>query len=1206
MATKGKIRGIYIAVELDKTKINSQITSLVKEINTEFKKVDNLGIKLETGTIASQFKDAANYAANLKEQIAAIGKTGGIASVIQNSKELSNTFKELSESTGLSTDRLRAMFTTMTRTSTEKAIVSSMTSLARAMGLTGKEAFDLAKSFGVTGAALEALDAKFNRTSKSGKSFAESLKNLITTNNAMAALQSGLAVVGMNISFGGIVELGKAAVKTSVEIDSLNTAFTSIDKSSALAAGQLEVIRKITNDLGLEFYSTAKSAKGFYAAAKNSTIAKDADKIFYAFSAASSALKLTNDDVQGVMLAISQMMSKGKISAEELRQQLAERLPGAVQVLAKSMGVTGAELDKMLEGGKVGLENLSKMADELIKIYDNAGKKAGRSMLGEMNRLSTAWTDFKASIFSSQFIADAIRKMRVSVEGLTSALGSLSKAWNAVYVATQTFFASYAALKVLSVIGNVEKLTVATLSLAKAWNALKLAMVSHPIGAIAVAISSVIGVLSLFTNKNREATKSVEDFKKPNAEFAKSFKSISEETDKATKSLDAYAEAKRKAVMDTFKADMQSSIANLRNGVKALSDEVGNIFPDNSYGMGFGGILNSISNEKSRGDVQSYVRMMGSMVDALAKGKISSDSFLEGIDGIIAGLDTLGVNTENLKKISVNMFDEVKNGYKASEEAARGLSNEIQRAINLTGQFQLANSDIKTKTIRLNAELTGNKAYSSVMGTVTGEIKGIYDSKNQAASLTEDQYKSIVNASFKSKEAVISAMKDIQAEFGAIDTASKESLDTVADFFYKSAQAAIKATASKGSGGSGSVENKRKSAENLLKAYESEMKTIQIASQYAPDSFSYAWEMLNTQMNDAEKKVASFKKTYAKVLSGEELEKAGETIRANYNQKLLSDQDKLLNDWLSKSNSAMDEYYMSHGLLNERVLKDAQKNYDSQANALKEMLGKEVISYEDYLKRIAALDEQRNKITDKEKAVSEGRFFGDANKGFNSWFKQAKEDVFDLEKIGYQVSESMYSNFSNAFTGLIMGTKDMKSAFKDAAMSMLNDIVALISKMLVLRSIEAGMGGGFSSFFKFANGGIADTGMASGVYTAPTYFNIGNNQSSSIKKFAKGNAVFAEAGPEAIMPLARTSSGKLGVAAVGGTQNGGVEANIQVNVYNNSNSKAEVRQSTNSSGGKTIDVYIGDMVAKQMVTPGTKLNRAVSAQTGSTQSVVRR
>ena len=90
------------------------------------------------------------------------------------------------------------------------------------------------------------------------------------------------------------------------------------------------------------------------------------------------------------------------------------------------------------------------------------------------------------------------------------------------------------------------------------------------------------------------------------------------------------------------------------------------------------------------------------------------------------------------------------------------------------------------------------------------------------------------------------------------------------------------------------------------------------------------------------------------------------------------------------------------------------------------------------------------------------------------------------------------------------------------------------------------------------------------------------------------------------MPLARTSSGKLGVAAVGGTQNGGVEANIQVNVYNNSNSKAEVRQSTNSSGGRTIDVYIGDMVAKQMVTPGTKLNRAVSAQTGSTQSVVRR
>jgi hypothetical protein len=79
-------------------------------------------------------------------------------------------------------------------------------------------------------------------------------------------------------------------------------------------------------------------------------------------------------------------------------------------------------------------------------------------------------------------------------------------------------------------------------------------------------------------------------------------------------------------------------------------------------------------------------------------------------------------------------------------------------------------------------------------------------------------------------------------------------------------------------------------------------------------------------------------------------------------------------------------------------------------------------------------------------------------------------------------------------------------------------------------------------------------------------------------------------------------NGRLGVAATGGGGGG----DVQVNVYNNSNSKAEVRQSTSSGGGKTIDVLIGDVVAKQMSTPGSKLNRTVSTYTGGQQAVTRR
>ena len=74
--------------------------------------------------------------------------------------------------------------------------------------------------------------------------------------------------------------------------------------------------------------------------------------------------------MESVFLAISQMISKGKVSAEELRLQLAERMPGAVNIFAKAIGVTTSELDKMLQEGKVGLEDLRKAKhylDWLIK-----------------------------------------------------------------------------------------------------------------------------------------------------------------------------------------------------------------------------------------------------------------------------------------------------------------------------------------------------------------------------------------------------------------------------------------------------------------------------------------------------------------------------------------------------------------------------------------------------------------------------------------------------------------------------------------------------------------------------------------------------------------------------------------------------------------------------------------------------------------------
>lgn len=108
-----------------------------------------------------------------------------------------------------------------------------------------------------------------------------------------------------------------------------------------------------------------------------------------------------------------------------------------------------------------------------------------------------------------------------------------------------------------------------------------------------------------------------------------------------------------------------------------------------------------------------------------------------------------------------------------------------------------------------------------------------------------------------------------------------------------------------------------------------------------------------------------------------------------------------------------------------------------------------------------------------------------------------------------------------------------------------------------------------------ANGGV----FTNGIYNSPTLF-----------KFADGGkfGVMGEAGPEAVMPLRRSSDGSLGVQA------DGIGNEVTVNVYNNSNAQASVNRRQTSQGTE-IDVMIDQLVAEKMSQPGTSSNSALTA-----------
>jgi tape measure domain-containing protein len=95
------------------------------------------------------------------------------------------------------------------------------------------------------------------------------------------------------------------------------------------------------------------------------------------------------------------IVTHNTIQSEELRGQLSERLPGAFNIMAASMGVTTAQLGVMLKNGEVlAAEVLPKFADQLLITYGADKVDAIDSLTAAQNRLSNAWKGMVESLDS--------------------------------------------------------------------------------------------------------------------------------------------------------------------------------------------------------------------------------------------------------------------------------------------------------------------------------------------------------------------------------------------------------------------------------------------------------------------------------------------------------------------------------------------------------------------------------------------------------------------------------------------------------------------------------------------------------------------------------------------------------------------------------------------------------------------------------------
>lgn len=149
----------------------------------------------------------------------------------------------------------------------------------------------------------------------------------------------------------------KEFVDANVAAESFKRGITALTGDASAAAQEFEYLSNTSDRLGLNLQSVSQSYLSLSASTRGTALeGEETRRIFEAVSGAMGLLGKSTADADGALQAISQIVSKGVVSMEELRQQLGERLPGAFQIAARSMGLTTQELNDLVATGELTAE----------------------------------------------------------------------------------------------------------------------------------------------------------------------------------------------------------------------------------------------------------------------------------------------------------------------------------------------------------------------------------------------------------------------------------------------------------------------------------------------------------------------------------------------------------------------------------------------------------------------------------------------------------------------------------------------------------------------------------------------------------------------------------------------------------------------------------------------------------------------------------
>ncbi len=249
---------------------------------------------------------------------------------------------------------------------------------------------------------------------------------------------AGQVIAGLGVAF-ALFEIGKG-IATIVgpaiaAAESVNKFITSINAVSNSNLGN-RLFKELSDDAlktGVAFSTIEKSAKSFAIAANASGLsANQLSRTFTDLNIGFRGAGLGADETKRAFTALEQIMSKGKIQAQELVVQLGNAVPGALSLAAKAAGTTTAGLQQMAQAGLL-LPNdfVVKFGAELARAFGPAFNEQLRTVTVQLGVMNAVFERFLQAVGGGQVIglmkgfADALRGVNDILKLVSPALNVL-------------------------------------------------------------------------------------------------------------------------------------------------------------------------------------------------------------------------------------------------------------------------------------------------------------------------------------------------------------------------------------------------------------------------------------------------------------------------------------------------------------------------------------------------------------------------------------------------------------------------------------------------------------------------------------------------------------------------------------------------------------------------------------------------------------